>query len=94
MPASPCSTEVIHGATCARRVRGLLRACCAGAIVLAVALGSGCATVAPEEKERLADPSMTFTSGGMAERQEEHVLDNREGSYGAGNARGGGCGCN
>lgn len=55
---------------------------------------AGCATVRPEEKERLADPSMTFTSGGMARRHEEHVLDNREGSYGAGTARGGGCGCN
>ena len=54
----------------------------------------GCATVRPEEKERLAEPSMTFTSGGMVERHEEHVLENREGSYGAGNARGGGCGCN
>jgi hypothetical protein len=54
----------------------------------------GCATVRPEEKERLAEPSMTFTAGGMAQRQEEHVLENREGSYGAGNARGGGCGCN
>jgi uncharacterized protein DUF4266 len=63
------------------------------AIVL-LCLCAGCATVAPEEKERLADPSMTFTSGGMAERHEEHVLENREGSYGAGNARGGGCGCN
>ena len=67
---------------------------CAIAIALGLAAGSGCATVAPEEKERLAAPSITFTSGGMAERQEEHVLENREGSYGAGNARGGGCGCN
>jgi hypothetical protein len=54
----------------------------------------GCATLRPEEKERLADPSMTFTAGGMVQRHEEHVLENREGSYGAGNARGGGCGCN
>jgi len=54
----------------------------------------GCATVRPEEKERLAEPSMGFTSGGMAERHEQHVLENREASYGAGNARGGGCGCN
>jgi hypothetical protein len=55
---------------------------------------AGCATVRPEEKERLAEPSMTFTAGGMAQRSEEHVLENREASYGAGNARGGGCGCN
>jgi Domain of unknown function (DUF4266) len=57
-------------------------------------LGAGCATVRPEEKEFLADPGMSFTSGGMASRHEQHVLDNREGSSGAGTARGGGCGCN
>jgi hypothetical protein len=70
----------------------------AGALLLAAVWLSfgvlGCATLRPEEKERLADPSMTFTAGGMVERHEEHVLENREGSYGAGNARGGGCGCN
>jgi hypothetical protein len=54
----------------------------------------GCATVRPEEKEHLAEPAMTFTSGGFGERSQEHALENREGSYGAGNARGGGCGCN
>ncbi|MFI5306558.1 MAG: DUF4266 domain-containing protein [Polyangiales bacterium] len=62
--------------------------------LLLCAIASGCATVRPEEKERLAEPSMGFTSGGMAERHEQHMLENREASYGAGSARGGGCGCN
>ena len=70
---------------CAVRL-GLLLALCAAA--------GGCVTVRAEEKENLADPAMGFKSGGMAQRHEEHVLDNREGSSGAGNARGGGCGCN
>ena len=61
------------------------------AVLLLVA---GCATVRPEEKEFLADPAMSFSSGGMTARHEQHVLDNREGSSGAGTARGGGCGCN
>jgi hypothetical protein len=55
---------------------------------------AGCATVRAEEKEHLADPAMSFRSGGAVQRHEEHVLDNREGSSGAGSARGGGCGCN
>jgi len=54
---------------------------------------SGCATVRPEDKERLADPSMIYGSGGQAARQEEHVLDNREGASG-GQVSAGGCGCN
>jgi hypothetical protein len=55
---------------------------------------TGCATVRPEERELLADPSMTFSAGGMAQRHEQHVLENREGSSGGGSATGGGCGCN
>ncbi|MAQ17390.1 MAG: hypothetical protein CMN30_21660 [Sandaracinus sp.] len=51
-------------------------------------------TVRPEDKEFLAEPAMTFGSGGDARAQEEHVMGNREGSFGAGSATGGGCGCN
>lgn len=54
---------------------------------------SACVTVRPEQREVLADPAMTFGSGGDAAAHEEHVLSNREGSMGGG-ATGGGCGCN
>ena len=57
-------------------------------------LGAGCATVRPQDKELLADPSMMFNADGMAGQHEAHVLDNREGSYGGASTRGGGCGCN
>jgi len=60
---------------------------------LATLLGA-CATVRPEEREFLAEPAMTFSSGGMTDAHQEHVLNNREGSYGGGSAKGGGCGCN
>ena len=63
------------------------------ALLLALA-ASGCVTVRPEDKEFLAEPAMTFGSGGDARAQEEHVMGNREGSFGAGSATGGGCGCN
>lgn len=64
------------------------------ALALALPLAAGCVTVKPEDKEFLAEPAMTFGSGGDAAAQEEHVLSNREGSFGAGSASGGGCGCN
>ncbi len=54
----------------------------------------GCVTVRPEEKEFLAHPAMTFGSHGASQAQEEHVLNNREGSFGAQGFSGGGCGCN
>lgn len=54
----------------------------------------GCATVRPEEKEFLAEPAMTFGSEGEVGAQEDHVFNNREGSFGGGGVTGGGCGCN
>jgi len=63
------------------------------AFVLAL-MASACVTVRPQDKELLADPAMTYGSGGVAHAHEEHVLSNREGSAGAGQTVGGGCGCN
>ncbi len=64
-------------------------------VVLAIALGAvGCVTVRPEEKEFLAQPSMTFGGDGVTRKQDEHVFSNREGAFGGGNVSGGGCGCN
>ena len=63
-----------------------------GALVL---LGSaGCATVRPEQRAILADPSMQFDAKSADRAALEHALDNREGSTGGGSVRGGGCGCN
>ena len=62
-------------------------------LCLATSALAACATVRPEDKERLADPAMIYGSGGQASRQEEHVLENREGSRGSA-ASAGGCGCN
>lgn len=61
---------------------------------LLVATAAGCVTVRPEDKEFLAEPSMTFGSEGESGAHEQHVLNNREGSFGAGGVTGGGCGCN
>jgi hypothetical protein len=68
-----------------------------GRVVIALcslASVAACATVKPQDKELLADPAMIYGSGGATpQRQEEHVLENREGST-TGSSAGGGCGCN
>ena len=63
-------------------------------LALGMMSASACVTVRPEDKEFLAEPGMTFGSEGERGAHEEHVLSNREGSYGGNNATGGGCGCN
>lgn len=64
------------------------------AAVLLLALGTGCATVRPEQKAILADPTMQFESNPLEESARQHVLENREAAYGGGSVQGGGCGCN
>lgn len=59
-----------------------------------IALFASCATVRPEQRSILADPVMQFEGEGTDERAMQHVLENREGSYGGGTVEGGGCGCN
>lgn len=61
---------------------------------LVAALASGCATVRPEQRAVLADPSMRFEGEPGDKAATERVLENREASFGGGSVRGGGCGCN
>jgi hypothetical protein len=55
---------------------------------------AGCATVAPQQRAILADPTMQFDAEGKHEAPLHHALDNREGSNGGTGVSGGGCGCN
>jgi hypothetical protein len=65
------------------------------AVALALTLFSaGCVTVRPQQRAILADPLMRFDSNAKHEAELQHVLDNREGSFGGGAVQGGGCGCN
>jgi hypothetical protein len=57
-------------------------------------LGSACATVRPEQRAILADPTMRFDGEPGEQAAIQHVLENREASFGGGSIRGGGCGCN
>jgi len=63
-----------------------------GALILVAC--AGCATVRPEQRAILADPTMQFDAQSADRTALEHALDNREGSTGGGSVRGGGCGCN
>lgn len=76
-----------------------LRACL-GSKLLAVLCGgcalliSACATVRPEQRAVLADPTMQFDAKSPDQAALDHALSNREGATGGGVVRGGGCGCN
>jgi hypothetical protein len=61
---------------------------------LLAVLSAGCATVRPEQRAILADPTMQFDAKSADQAALDHALDNREGSTGGGSVRGGGCGCN
>ena len=62
-------------------------------LVLSVAL-AGCATVAPQQRAILADPTMQFDAEQKHEGALRHAIENREGSMGGTGVAGGGCGCN
>jgi len=64
--------------------------CCIVALLSIVA----CATVEPAEREHLAKPSMTFGAEPTVDAHEDHLFNNREGSFGGRSVNGGGCGCN
>jgi Domain of unknown function (DUF4266) len=65
--------------------------------VLALTTLGGCTAtpwVKPYERERLADPIMSFTRNPASSAYMQHVFETREGARGATGAVGGGCGCN
>ncbi len=66
-----------------------------GLALVGLLLGaSGCATVRPEQRAVLADPTMQFDNDPGDGAARDHVLENREGSSGGTSVKGGGCGCN
>jgi hypothetical protein len=55
---------------------------------------TACVTVRPEQRAILSDPKMRFQGDPRTAAELDHVLENREGSFGGGSVEGGGCGCN
>lgn len=81
------------GRTTTRRGEEMGKGLSALLAVLLLAL-SGCATVAPQQRAILADPTMQFDSEAKHDAALHHAMDNREGSMGGTGVSGGGCGCN
>jgi len=63
-------------------------------LFLLLVAAAGCVTVRPEQRAVLADPIMQFQGDAREMAQRQHVLENREGSFGGTSVKGGGCGCN
>ncbi len=68
-------------------------------LVFAVLTGAaGCSNfepwVKPYERDRLADPIMSFDADPVSSAYLQHVYEAREGARGGEGAAGGGCGCN
>lgn len=64
------------------------------AALLAAALGlTGCATVQPWERGRLAHDAMTFDADARRAAYEAHWQESREGAAGGFGVQSGGCGC-
>jgi len=59
-----------------------------------IAALSGCATTQPWDRETLARRDMQLSPNDALAAGEDHARSYREGSSGAGAAKGGGCGCN
>jgi hypothetical protein len=67
-------------------------------VVVAALLLGACSSlqpwVKPYERDRLADPIMSWDRDAISGEYIVHVYDSREGSRGATGTAGGGCGCN
>lgn len=70
---------------------------CALIVVVLLTL-AGCGRlepwVKPYERDRLADPIMSFDRNPVSGAYIDHVHEAREGARGASGSSGGGCGCN
>jgi hypothetical protein len=67
-------------------------------VVVSLVLLAGCGRlepwVKPYERDRLADPIMSFDRNPVSGSYIDHVHEAREGARGASGSSGGGCGCN
>jgi hypothetical protein len=65
-----------------------------GAIALMLTACSVEPWVKPYERDRIADPIMSFDRNPVSSSYVHHVYEAREGARGATGSAGGGCGCN
>ena len=65
-------------------LRGIVTELAWALATVGVVASAGCATVRPEQRAILADPTMQFDVPSAEQAALEHTLDNREGSTGGG----------
>jgi len=71
----------------------IVRATLVGLVLAAGFVVSGCATVQPWQRGRLADQAMVFDANGSLVAYMAHWQEAREGSAGGFGVQSGGCGC-
>jgi hypothetical protein len=80
-----------------RREDRTARVATRAAVLTALLLLGGCAVepwVKPYERDRIADPIMSFDRDPVSSAYMHHVYEAREGARGGTGSAGGGCGCN
>jgi hypothetical protein len=74
--------------------RNSLKLALVGGALLLGACSSIQPWVKPYERDRLADPIMSWDRDVISSGYMDHIYESREGSRGATGTAGGGCGCN
>jgi hypothetical protein len=75
-------------------VRGLRPLAVAGVVLMTAACSNMQPWVKPYERDKLADPIMSWDRDAISSGYLDHIREAREGSRGATGSAGGGCGCN
>ncbi len=72
----------------------LVRVLTLAALLTALSLSTGCATVKPWEKDLIARPDMAWDEDPRFSTIKGHIAFSKEGSLPTGGGASGGCGCN
>ena len=75
-------------------MRGLRPLALAGVVLMTAACSNMQPWVKPYERDKLADPIMSWDRDSISSGYVDHIRESREGSRGATGSAGGGCGCN
>jgi hypothetical protein len=75
-------------------MRGLRPLAVAGVVLVTAACSNMQPWVKPYERDKLADPIMSWDRDSISSGYLDHIRESREGSRGATGSAGGGCGCN
>jgi hypothetical protein len=75
-------------------MRGVRPLAVAAVVLVTAACSNMQPWVKPYERDKLADPIMSWDRDAISSEYLDHIRESREGSRGATGSAGGGCGCN